>query len=58
MPADDILKLIFLHENWCNSIMISLECVPKSPIESNPALDQIMAWQRICDKPLFEPIIT
>ena len=57
MPAYDILKLIFLYENWCSSIMILLKFVPKSPIESNSAFDQIMAWRRICDKPLFEPII-
>ena len=31
--------------------------VPKCPINSNPALVQIMAWRRPGDKPLSEPMM-
>ena len=32
--------------------------VPKGPIDNNWALVQIMAWHRIGDKPLSEPVLT
>ena len=37
---------------------ISLKFVPKSPINNITALVQKMAWRRIGDKPLSEPIMT
>ena len=43
---DDIFKCIFLNENVWISLQISLKFVPKGPINSNPALVQIMAWRR------------
>ena len=49
---DDIFKCIFLNENVWNSIKISLEFVPRDPINNIPALVQIMAWRRPGDKPL------
>ena len=38
MAADDIFKCIFLNENVWISIKISLNFIPKSPIDNNPAL--------------------
>ena len=54
---DDIFKCIFLNENVCILIKISLKFVPKGPINNIPALVQIMAWHRPGDKPLsvFKP---
>ena len=56
--ADDIFRCIFVNENFCILINISLKFVPKGPIDNNPALVQIMAWRRIGDKPLSEPVLT
>ena len=42
----------------CFLIKISLKFVPKVSIENNPALVVIMAWYRIGDKPLSEPMLT
>ena len=55
--ADDIFKCIFLNENVWFPIKISVNCVPKGPIDNNAALAQIMAWRRPGDKPLSEPIM-
>ena len=55
---DDIFKCIFLNEKVCIVIQISLKFVPRGPIDNNPALVQIMAWRRIGDKPLSEPMLT
>ena len=55
--ADDIFNCIFLNENVWIPINISLKFVPKGPINSIPALVQIMAWRRLGDKPLFEPMM-
>ena len=35
-----------------------MKFVPKVPIDNNPALIQIMAWRRIGNKPLCEPMLT
>ena len=56
--ADDIFKRIFLNENVRISIQISLKFVPKGSIDNKPALVQVMAWRRIGDKPLSEPMLT
>ena len=55
---DDILKWIFLNENAWILIEISLKIVPRGPINNIPALVQVMAWHRIGDKPLSEPMLT
>ena len=55
--ADDTFKRIFLNENVRISIKISLQFVPKGPINNNPALVQIMAWRRSGDKPLSKPMM-
>ena len=45
-------------KNVCILIKISLKFVPKGPINNNLALVLIMAWRRIGDKLLFEPMLT
>ena len=47
-----------MYENDRIQIQISLELVPKSPIDKKPALVQAMAWRRTGDKPLPEPMMT
>ena len=46
--ADDILRCFFWN---------SLKFVPKGPINNIPELVQILAWCRLGDKPLSEPIM-
>ena len=55
--ADDIFKCIFSNENQWIMPRISLQFVPKVPINNIPALFQIMAWRRSGDKPLSEPMM-
>ena len=55
--ADDIFKCIFFNENVWTPIKISLKFVSKGPINNITALVQIMAWRRLGDKPLSEPIM-
>ena len=55
--ADDIFKCIFLNENASIPIKISLNFVPKGPINNTPALVHIMAWRRPGDKPLSETMM-
>ena len=50
-------KCIFLIENICISINISLKFVPKGNINNIPALLQIIASCWPGDKPLSEPMI-
>ena len=55
--SDDIFQCISLFENVCIWIKISLKFVPKVRINNIPALVPIMAWRRIGDKPLSEPMM-
>ena len=55
--ADDIFKCIFLNENVWLSVKISWNFVPQGPINTIPALVQIMACRRPGDKPLSEPMM-
>ena len=54
--ADGIFKCMFLNENVWISINISLNFVPKGPINNIPSLIQIMAWCCPGDKPISEPM--
>ena len=54
--ADEIFKSIFLNENDKIPIQNSLKFV--APIDNNRALVYTMAWRRIGDKPLSEPMMT
>ena len=56
--ADDIFKWIFFNENGRIPIQISLKYFPMSPIDNAPSLVQVMAWRRIGDMPLPEPMMT
>ena len=56
--ADAILRCIFVNEHFFILIEISPKTIPKGPIDNNSALDQTMAWRRIGDKPLSEPMVT
>ena len=53
----NIFKCIYFNENVWVFIKISLEFVPKGPINNIPALVQITAWWRPGDKPLSEPMM-
>ena len=55
--ADDIFKYIFLNENDRIPIQLSLKFVTDGPIYNNPAWFKIMAWCRIGDKPLSDPML-
>ena len=54
--TDDILRGIFVDEKFCILIKIPLKFAPKSLIDNNRAFVYI-AWRRIGDKPLSEPIL-
>ena len=54
--ADDISRCIFLNEKFYVLIQISLKFVPK--LTKNPALVYVMASRRICDKPLYELMLS
>ena len=55
--TDDTCNCIFVNNDRI-PIRISLKFVPKSSIDNNPVLIQIMAWRRIGDKPLYEAMLT
>ena len=55
--ADDIFICTFLNVNIWISINVSLKCVLNGPINNISALVQIMAWRRLGDKPLSEPMM-
>ena len=50
--AEHIFKCIFLNDKVCILIKISLEFIPKGPIDNNPA----SGWGRIGDKPSSQPM--
>ena len=54
---DGILKYIFLNEVVWIFINISLEFVSNGPVDNIPALVRVMAWRRLGEKPLSEPIV-
>ena len=50
--ADNIFRWNFVNEKPCIfQIEISLEFVPKGPIDNKSALVHVMAWRQIIDKP-------
>ena len=56
--ADDTLRCIVLKKNAWILIKISLNFVSKGSVNNIPALVQIMAWCRISDRSLSEPMLT
>ena len=55
--ADDIFSCIFLNENFSISNNFSLKYVPWGLIDIMSSLVQKIAWRRIGDKPLSEPMM-
>ena len=55
--TDGIFKCIFLNENACISINISLKFIPGRQMINIPTLVQMMAWCRPGDKPLSKPLM-
>ena len=53
----DIFTCVFLNENVVISLKFSPKFVPEVWINSIQALVQIMAWHRLGDKPLSEPMM-
>ena len=51
-------QMHFFNANERTPIRCSLKFVPRSPIENEPALGQVMVWRRTGDKPLPEPMLT
>ena len=47
-----------MDEKFCILIQISLMFVPKGPINNIAGLVQMMAWCRLGNKPLSEPMLT
>ena len=56
--SGDISRCIVLNKKSLYLIRISLEFVPKSPIDNKSALVQVMAWRRTGAKPLHKPMLT
>ena len=55
---DDIFQCIFLYENVLIWTKVSVQFIPKGPINNIPDLFQIMGWCRSGDKPLSEPMMS
>ena len=51
-------QMHFFNENDSIPIRIPLKCIPRSTVDIKPALVQVVAWHRLGDKPLPEPMIT
>ena len=52
--ADNIFKCIYVNENFCILLQISLMFLPKGLINNKSALVQVMAWRKTGHKPLPE----
>ena len=55
--AADVFRCIFVNEKFCILVEISLKFVSYGPIDNNTGFVQIVAWRRIGDKPLSEPMM-
>ena len=56
--ADNIFKCNFINEKFWISNRIPLKFVPRGPTDNRPAFIWVMAWHRLSDKPLSEPMLT
>ena len=56
--ADDTFKHIFMNENLCIFIRITLKFVPKGLIDNKSVLVQVMACRLLGAKPLPKPMTT
>ena len=48
----------FYEWNICILIRISLQFIPKGPIDNKSALVKVMTWRRTDDKAITEPKLT
>ena len=55
---DNFFKCIFMNAKFWIAIQISLEIVPKGPIDNKSELVQVMALHWTGNKPLPEPMLT
>ena len=55
---DDIFKCTFENETYCILIIFSLKFVPDGAVDNKSSFVQLMAWCRIGNKPLSEPMMT
>ena len=55
--AWDIFKILFLYENCCALVKISLKLVPNAPIYKKTSLIQMMVWRRLGDNSSYEPMM-
>ena len=55
--SDNTFTHIFLNENNWIFNDISLQFIPKDPIDNTPALVQITAWNQTGDEPLSELMV-
>ena len=55
--SNPIFKCIFVKENVCILMKISLKFVHSRPIDSKSSLVQVMARHWTCDKPILEPLM-
>ena len=58
MSTDDTFKCILLNVDYKIQIQFSPKLVSRSQIDDAPALVEVMAWRRIGDTPLPEPMLT
>ena len=56
--GDDSFKCVFVNENLCVLLGISLEFVPVVSIDNKPALVLVMAWCHISNKALSETMMS
>ena len=61
--SQTIFSDAFSSCSWMNSFIFWMKLhqslfLRVGPTDNNPALVLIMAWRRICDKPLSEPMLT
>ena len=56
--ADDIIKCIFLRENICVFILISLKFIPTGPVDDKSSLVQVIDWCATGNKPLTKSMLT
>ena len=56
--VDKIVKQLFVTENVCILIWISIKVISEGPTDNKSSLVQVMAWHLSGDKPLHEPVMT
>ena len=55
---DDIFEWSFFNRKLGIVVCIAMKYVPKVPVDINSALHQIVTWNQVGVKPLYEVIMT